>query len=85
MIAERDFAGSFCIFSILPRKCFGDLRSANLSGQSVSFRSTASTEEICIVALHAGTQDTLHLCDAVECKLPAEDWFESNNKIQKKA
>ena len=31
----------------------------------------------------AGTaDDALHICDAVECKLPAEDWFESNKKKQ---
>lgn len=35
------------------------------------------------VALVKGTaDDALHICDAVECKLPAEDWFESNKKKQ---
>lgn len=37
------------------------------------------------VVLDAGTTpDTLHVCDAVECKLPAEDWFDSQKKVQKK-
>ena len=28
--------------------------------------------------------DTIHVCDAVECKLPAEDWFESSGAANRK-
>ncbi|KAL3143367.1 hypothetical protein ABBQ38_002197 [Trebouxia sp. C0009 RCD-2024] len=34
--------------------------------------------------ISGAAQDTLHVCDAVECKLPAEDWFDSQKKVQNK-
>ena len=31
----------------------------------------------------ADAGDVLHICDALECKLPAEDWYESKQKQSK--
>ncbi|DBB17295.1 hypothetical protein WJX82_005669 [Trebouxia sp. C0006] len=55
-------------------------RQALPAGETPSSRGTRA------VALVTGAAtDTLHICDAVECKLPAEDWFESNKSKQPKA
>lgn len=30
--------------------------------------------------MSADAGDVMHICNAVECKLPAEDWYESKQK-----
>ena len=60
------------------------LHSVNLPERDDGWANSCSSTKN--FALRAGTaQDTLHICDAVECKLPAEDWFESNKKVNTKS
>lgn len=55
------------------------------AGSLGTFTITSGIQTPGAAALISGVgSDTLHICDAVECKLPAEDWFESSGAANRR-